>query len=273
MKKQFSKLIIHLIIYIGGFIWFYPYLWTIFSSFKESSKILTGVFNSKVSFDNYNFILDSAKLIEKPFVKAFFISLISAIIIIFFTLLSSVFTAFVLTKLNLKGREKVEKFIIFQVVFPNFMFFLPLFIIVNQFKLVNTYISIVLPYLMSAWAVFMMTQSFKSTPNDYLEAAKIDGANIFSMIFHVMIPLNKSIIAIVGLFTFISAWDNFMWPLIVIKSFDKMPLAVLLATLAKQYVAYLGPVFAGATIQTLPSLVLFIIFKKYFLEGISVSLK
>ena len=126
---------------------------------------------------------------------------------------------------------------------------------------------------MSGWGIFMMSQSFKGTPNDYIEAAKIDGAGDLWIIFKLMAPLNKSIISIVAIFTFTGIWDNFMWPLIIMQDFNKMPLSVLLATFSKQYGIYVGPVLAGSVIQTIPMLLLFIIFRKYFLEGMSLSLK
>lgn len=88
-----------------------------------------------------------------------------------------------------------------------------------------------------------------------------------------MMPLNKSILAIVALFTFSSSWDNFLWPLIVMREVDKMPFSVLLATFSKSYGIYPGPVLAGSVVQMLPIVVLFILFRKYFLEGMSLSLK
>nr|WP_206076304.1 ABC transporter permease subunit [Marinitoga lauensis] len=119
----------------------------------------------------------------------------------------------------------------------------------------------------------MITQSYKGTPNDYIEAAKMDGATDLWIIFKIMIPLNKSAISIVSLFTFIGIWDNFMWPLIVMKDYNKMPLSVLLASFNHEYGAYIGPILAGSVIQTIPMVILFLIFRKYFLQGISITLK
>ncbi len=91
--------------------------------------------------------------------------------------------------------------------------------------------------------------------------------------FRIMVPLNNSAMAIVGLFTFIGIWDNFMWPLIVIQDYNKMPLSVLLATFNHEYGAYVGPIMAGSVIQTIPMVLIFIIFRKAFLQGISMTLK
>lgn len=98
-------------------------------------------------------------------------------------------------------------------------------------------------------------------------------ASLGQILRHVMVPLNKAVIAIVGLFTFTGTWDNFMWPLVVVSDLQKMPLSVLLATFNKQYATLLGPVMAGAVVQSLPLIVVFILFRKYFLQGMSLSLK
>ena len=101
----------------------------------------------------------------------------------------------------------------------------------------------------------------------------MDGASDFWVILKLMIPLSRSTASIVGMFTFIGIWDNFMWPLIVIRDYNKMPLSVLLASFNKEYGSYVGPILAGSVIQTLPMVLIFLIFRKYFLQGISMSLK
>jgi multiple sugar transport system permease protein len=101
----------------------------------------------------------------------------------------------------------------------------------------------------------------------------MDGANDLWIITKVLVPLASSTVSIVGLFTFIGIWDNFMWPLIVVSDYTKMPLSVLLASFNMQYGSYLGPVLAGSVLQTMPMVVIFLVFRKYFLQGISMSLK
>jgi len=188
-------------------------------------------------------------------------------------MLSSAIIAFALSKYKFRARDGIFNFIIFQMVFPGFMFTIPMYILIRNLRLLNTYSALILPSIMSGWGIFMLTQSFKGTPDDYIEAAKMDGASDFFVIFRIMVPLNNSAMAIVGLFTFIGIWDNFMWPLIVIQDYNKMPLSVLLATFNHEYGAYIGPIMAGAVIQTIPMVLIFIIFRKAFLQGISMTLK
>ena len=186
---------------------------------------------------------------------------------------TSAFIGYGLSKLRYRGRNAVFNFIIFQMLFPGFMFVVPLFVLIRTLGLLNTYSAVILPSLISAWGVFMFAQAYKAIPQDYIEAAKMDGASTFWIILRVMLPLTRSTASIVGLFTFIGAWDNFMWPLIVMKDYYKMPLAVLLASFNHEYGSYVGPLMAGAVIQTIPMVFIFLAFRKYFLQGISMSLK
>lgn len=273
-KKSVGAWSITLAMYALAITWLYPYLWMITSSLKSTEEIYnTGLFEGSFSLDNFVFLFDTAEKLNRPFMRALFNSFFVTLTVTFSVLLTSAYVAYAMAKIDFKGRKQLEGFLIFQMVLPGMMLTIPLFVLIKQFGLIDSYAALIVPTLMSGWGVYMMSQVFKGTPNDYIDAAKLDSANIHQIIFKLMIPLNKSIIAIVALFTFTGAWDNFMWPLIVISDVDKMPLSVLLATFSKQYGLYVGPVMAGAVLQTLPLLVLFIVFRKYFLQGMSLSLK
>lgn len=273
-KKSIGAWCITLAMYALAITWLYPYLWMITSSLKSTEEIYnTGLFEGSFSLDNFVFLFDTAEKLNRPFMRALFNSFFVAVTVTCSVLLTSAYVAYAMAKIDFKGRKQLEGFLIFQMVLPGMMLTIPLFVLIKQFGLIDSYAALIVPTLMSGWGVYMMSQVFKGTPNDYIDAAKLDSANIHQIIFKLMIPLNKSIVAIVALFTFTGAWDNFMWPLIVISDVDKMPLSVLLATFSKQYGLYVGPVMAGAVLQTLPLLVLFIVFRKYFLQGMSLSLK
>ncbi|PNR96693.1 carbohydrate ABC transporter permease [Petrotoga sp. 9PWA.NaAc.5.4] len=272
-KIKTSNIILHIVMFGLALIWLYPYLWLFLASVKPSAEIYTRFLPSKFTLEHFKFILESAERMNRPFIRAFFNSLFVSVTVTVCVLISSAIIAFALSKYRFKAREGIFNFLIFQMVFPGFMFTIPMYILVRNLHLLNSYGALIIPFIMSSWGIFMMTQSFKGTPNDYIEAAKIDGASDLFIIFRIMLPLNNSVMAIVGLFTFIGIWDNFMWPLIVIQDYYKMPLSVLLATFNHEYGAYIGPVMAGSVIQTIPMVLIFIIFRKAFLQGISMSLK
>ncbi|MFY9403805.1 MAG: carbohydrate ABC transporter permease [Defluviitoga tunisiensis] len=272
-KRKTGNVILHIVMFGLALIWLYPYIWLFLASVKPSAEIYTRFWPTKFTLEHFRFILESAERMNRPFVRAFFNSLFVSVTVTLCVLISSAIIAFALSKYKFKAREGIFNFIIFQMVFPGFMFTIPMYILIRNLNLLNSYGALILPSIMSGWGIFMLTQSFKGTPNDYIEAAKMDGASDFFVIFRIMVPLNNSAMAIVGLFTFIGIWDNFMWPLIVIQDYNKMPLSVLLATFNHEYGAYVGPIMAGSVIQTIPMVLIFIIFRKAFLQGISMTLK
>ncbi|QTA38208.1 carbohydrate ABC transporter permease [Thermosipho ferrireducens] len=272
-KKKIGDFIIYFFLFLGAIIWIYPYFWLLFSSFKPSSEIYTQFWPTRFTLDHYKFIFVMAGKMQRPFLRALGNSIYISFTVTFSVVLTSAFFGYVLAKLDYKGRKTIFNFILFQMLFPGFMFIVPLFVLIRNLRLLNTYSAIILPAIVSAWGTFMFTQAYKSIPSDYIEAAKIDGANTFWIVTRVMFPLVRSTASIVGLFTFIGTWDNFMWPLIVMKDYEKMPLSVLLASFNHEYSSYVGPILAGSVIQTIPMVLIFLMFRKYFLQGISLSLK
>jgi multiple sugar transport system permease protein len=278
MKKK-SKfgvglLIVHILMFALAVFWLYPYLWMIVASFKPDAKVMTtALWQGPFTFDNYKFIIESSKIVHMSFFRSLFNSIWVTFVATFFVVVFSSIVAYAFSKLEFPGKRFVNKFLIFQMVFPTFMFMVPQFILMRYFNLLNTYSSLFLPYVVSISGIFLITQSFRSTPNDYIEAAKIDGASNIWIVFKLMMPLNKAIITIIALNVFVGVWNDFMWPLIVTTDYDKMTLAVLLATFFRSFGNYIGAIMAGSTILTLPMIVGFIVFRKYLFEGMNLSLK
>jgi len=273
-RKTIGSWIITLLMYGLALTWLYPYIWMVMASLKPTSEIFShGVFSGGLTLENYQFLFGSAAKLHRPFLGSLFNSFFITLTVTTSVVVTSAFIAYAMAKIKFRGREQLHNFILFQMVLPATMFTIPMFVLIKQLGLINTYSAMILPALMSGWGVFMMTQAFKGTPNDYIDAAKLDRASLRQIVFNLMVPLNKSIVAIVALFTFTGTWDNFMWPLIVVSDVDKMPLSVLLATFSRQYGDYVGPVMAGSVLQALPLVLLFIIFRRYFLQGMSLTLK
>jgi multiple sugar transport system permease protein len=254
--------------------WLYPVAWMVLASLKPTAEVYnTNLFEGHLSLDNYVFLFGSAEKLHRPFLGALGISFFVTLTVTVSVLITSAFIGYALARIKFPFRDKFRDFLLLQMVVPTMMFTLPMFVLIKQLGLINSYGALILPSAMSGWGIFMMSQSFRGMPEDYFDAAKLDRAKIHQIVFKIIAPLNKSIIAIVALFTFTGAWDNFMWPLIVISDINKMPLSVLLATFSKQYGAYAGPVMAGAVLQTLPLVILFILFRRNFLAGMSLTLK
>ena len=270
-KKQIRLFFVHAIVFILAITWVYPYLWTLINAFKKTSDIFTtSLFSGPFTIDNFKYLLQNT---DKPFIVALGNSIFITIIVTVCVVLTSTITAYALTKFEFKGKKLFHHYIILQMIFPSFLFIVPWFVLMRSTSMLDTYSSMFLPYVMSAYAIFLAIQGFRSTPNDYIESARIDGAGEIWIAFRIMAPLNRAILAIIAIITFNGIWDNFIWPLIVVQSDYKIPFSVLIATFNKNNEPYVGPTLAGAVIQNLPMILVFIIFKKHLFKGINVSLK
>lgn len=261
-------------IYALALTWLYPFAWMVAASLKPAAQIYnTGLFEGDFTLDNFAFLFATADKLDRPFLGALGVSAVVTLTVTASVLLTSAFIAFALARMRFPGRKLFGDFLLLQMVIPTSMFILPLFVLVKEMGLLNSLGALILPSMMSGWGIYMMSQSFRTMPEEYFDAARLDRASLWQTVTKIVVPLNKSIIAIVALFTFTGTWDNFLWPLIAISDTDRMPLSVLLATFSKQYGGYAGPVMAGAVLQTLPLVVLFLLFRRHFLQGMSLSLK
>ncbi len=272
-KERIVSWIITIVLLALAILWIYPYIWLIISSFKPAEDIYTTFIPKRLTLEHYKFIFLMANKFQRPFVRAFLNSLFITSTVTFSVLVTSAIIGYVVSKIEFKIGKYVFNFLIYQMLFPGFMFMIPMFILIRNLGWLNTYQALIVPSLTSSWGVFMFAQSFKTIPKDYIDAAKIDGANNFWIVFRIMLPLAKSTASIVGMFTFIGTWDNFLWPLMVMKDYNRMPLSVLLASFNHEYASYVGPVLAGAVIQTIPMVLIFLVLREYFLQGISMSLR
>ena len=272
-EQRIGQVLIYAFLGVGLIFMIFPYIWMVLTSFKIPAEIYHQFWPSRLTLEHYRVVFASgATGAKSPFMRSLFNSLlvssIGTVSVVFF----GAITGYALAKLNFKGRKILEQFILFQMLFPAVLFLIPRFLLMLKLGAINTYHGMFLPFMMSAWATFLFTQFFKGTPQDLIDAARLDGCSELGIIFRIILPLSKSVTAIVAIFTFMTLWDEFLWYLIITKDYDLMPLSVLLGLFSKgEYSAYPGIQTTGATLLTVPILALFFFFRKYFTEGISMS--
>ncbi len=272
-KKKIYRLLIYGPLVAGLLLIVFPYVWMILASFKPSEEIYRTFIPSRLTLDHYRTILlGHGAGAQNPFLKALINSLIVSSTTTVSVILFGAMAGYALAKLSFRGNQFFNQFILFQMLFPPVLFLISRFLIILKFKLVNTYAGMFLPFMMSAWSIFLFNQFFKTIPDDLLDAARLDGCSELTIVFKMMLPLSKSVTVIVAVFTFMAMWDEFLWYLVVNKNYNLMPLSVLLGLFTKgEYEAYPGIQTAGATLLTLPILILFFVFRKYFSEGIAMT--
>lgn len=274
-KKSEVKglVIIYVILSVGLIFMAFPYVWMVLASFKIPSEIYSRFFPTRFTLEHYKMVFAGGTSgLQNPFIKSIFNSLVvsttATVSVVFF----GAITGYALARLQFRGRNFLNHFILFQMLFPAILFLIPRFLLMLNLQSINTYQGMFLPFLMNAWAIFLFTQFFKAIPQELIDAARIDGCSELRIVFSIMVPLSKSVTAIVAIFTFMTMWDEFLWYLIVTKDYDLMPLSVLLGLFTKgEYSSYPGIQTAGATLLTLPILALFFLFRRYFSEGITMT--
>jgi carbohydrate ABC transporter membrane protein 2, CUT1 family (TC 3.A.1.1.-) len=171
--------------------------------------------------------------------------------------------------LSFRGKRTIQNFILFHMFYPGIILLVPTFLLVRAMGLYDTYLAMILPGLVSTWAIFMYANFFRSIPKEVVEAARMDGAGELRIIFQIMIPLARPVTAIVFLFLFMERWIELLWDMIVVRDPAKQTLNVLLATMFGPYGGYPGPLYAAGVLLTFPILVLFLLFSRRFVSGVS----
>lgn len=188
-----------------------------------------------------------------------------------FAVLSGFLGAYALTKLPFRGSKFLYNFLLFQLFFPGIILLVPQYILLRP--LVNNYLGLMIPFLVSLWALMMYYNHFRAFPTEILESARIDGAGEFRIALQIALPIARTITIIVFLSIFLGRWSELMWDMLMAPNVDMQTLNVLITTQFKPMGNLPGPLYAASAILTLPILALFLTFSRYFKEGIAIQFK
>ncbi|WP_239254097.1 carbohydrate ABC transporter permease [Listeria ilorinensis] len=258
-----------------------PLIWTLSTSFKSDGEILS----STLSFIPQDFTLDHYKEVFQttPFARYLFNSLVLAIGGVITNLFFGSLAGYAFAKLPFKGKKATFMVFLGSMMIPSVVTMIPSFLVLKNFPLaggndilghggiglINTYWAILLPGAAGAFSIFFMKQFFETLPSELAEAARMDGCSEFKIFWRIYMPLAKTALATLGIMTFQSGWNQFMWPLIVLNSQEMMTVQVGLAAFQYNESANYGALMAGTVLATLPVLIVFIFAQKYFVQGIA----
>ncbi len=246
-----------------------PFIFSFFSSFKTFSHILDfppTFFPQPWTFDNFS------KLINYPgFPRWIFNSFVVSISIAVLNVLFSAMAGYALSRLKFPGRNLVFTLTLAVMMIPIPVLIIPKFLIMNSLGLVNTYFAIILPLMAQPFSVFLMIQFMKSLPRELEESAMLDGASYQTIFRQVILPLVKPALTAVTILSFQGAWNDFLWPLLTLDSQNMYTLPVGLFFFKDAHYTEYNLLIAGSMFNTIPMLVLFFIFQRYFIEGVTSS--
>ena len=250
--------------------WAAPFVWMVSTSLKLPGDIMTRDIEwlpRRVTSENYT------KVFAQPVLRWLVNSLIVASTATALSLLSGAMTGYAFARLHFPGRGVLFFLVLATLMIPSEMTIVPLFIGFLRADLVNSYAAFILPSVASVFSAYLFRQFFLSLPRELEDAARVDGASRFRIFFSIALPLAKPAVIAAAILLFTTNWNTFLWPLLVAFTEDMKTLPVGMATFApgvggQTQLQSFGPAMAAMTILTLPSLTVFLVLQRYFIEGV-----
>lgn len=250
--------------------WLLPFLWAVATAFKTETDAASGdpgwIGASGPTIEAFTAILSQGNVYTWAFN-----SLWTSVAITLITLTISALAAYAFSRLDFTGRKWLFVVIIASIVVPPQVLIIPLFYEMLAFNLIDTYWGLILPQVVAPAMVFILKRFFDAIPIELEDAARVDGASRLRIFWSIVLPLSRPIMASVGIFVFIAAWNNFLWPFLVINDTTLMTLPVGLQTVISAYGVQYAQVMAQAVLAALPLIVVFLIFQKQIVKGVATS--
>ncbi|GGD12962.1 carbohydrate ABC transporter permease [Pontibacillus salipaludis] len=264
-KAKFKALWMYLLLVVFLIISVFPFYWMFVGATNDSSKMFTNP--PTLSFGS-EFMTNLTNLNESiGIARVMFNSIFVSVLYVVIALAVCTSAAYVLAKFEFKGRKFIFTAFLLSMMIPYQATLIPLFRMMSDLNLLNTYFAIIAPQLCFPFAIFLMRQNFLAFPSELLESARLDGASEFRIFMSVVVPSMKPALAATSIFLFMTQWNNFMWPLVVLNENSMYTFPVALSSLmGLSYIDY-GQVMMGVTLATVPIIVFFLALQRHFISG------
>ena len=271
-SSNVGKVLVYVFLVIGAFVMFIPFFWTLSTSLKTKETVYLippQIFPNPVTFDNYKFVWANMDFFRYTLNSIFVVVLDVA-----GQVLSGCVIAYGFSLFKFKGRNFLFMIMLGTMMMPSQVTMIPTYFIWSKLNLLNTYAPlIVTSYFGKAFGIYLMTQNFKSLPYSFYEAARIDGANPFSILIKIYMPISVPSIVTMTVFAFIGAWNNTLGPLLYLNKSDMwtLPLGLLKLNDIPQASSNVAIKMAGAAIVMAPTILVYFLAQKQFVEGVASS--
>lgn len=267
--RRNAKLLVHIILIMGSFIMIFPFVWMILTSFKtQGEAIMIPPILLPSSWAPVSYI---EVLRTLPFDKLYFNTIVLMLARIVCATVTSSMAGFAFAKLEFPFKKLFFFIVLTQLMLPSQVFIIPQYGMLSAMNQLNTIFALIFPGLVSAFGTFFLRQFYMGLPNDLSEAAKLDGCNVFQTFFLILMPLTKTAMMALAVFTALFAYSDMMWPLIVNMNIEKMTLSAGISSLQGQHSTNYPVMMAGSALAMIPMLVLYLLFQRQFIEGIALT--
>lgn len=266
--SQLIKIILYLILILYAIITFVPFAWALSASFKPLGEIVAGgnsFIPQQLTLENYQKIFTQEPLFGRWLVN----SVVVAASVTGFNLLFNSMAGYALARLNFPGSRFWFFLVLAVLMIPGQITLIPTFLILKSLGWLNSYQGLIVPSIVNATFIFMMRQFFVNFPKELEEAAALDGLGRLETFFQIVLPLAKPALAAQTIFVFMGAWNNFLVPLMILSDSEMFTLPLGLNTFKGQYISYWNYIMAASMMFTLPALVIYAFFNRYFIQGVT----
>jgi ABC-type glycerol-3-phosphate transport system permease component len=275
MLSKFNQKLTNLVIFLALLVLSISNLYPLFYMFMNSIKSRTdyfinpfSVWDLKLTWDNYLTMISQFKILNL-FKNSFIISFFTIILLLSIGVVAS----YAFSKLNFKGKNIIYLLVISTMFIPVQATIIPLYVFFSRLHLVNTYWSVIFIYvgMFIPEVILLMTSGFRGIPDELIEAAKLDGAGYFDILRYVIVPMGRPAIILCIIFYYIVTWNDLFTPMILLQSMDKRTVMVALAALLSRYSGDPTFQFAGLVLASIPAILVYAIFQRYIIMGISLG--
>jgi len=267
MRRRGGPLLVHAALVAGGAITLFPLLWMLSASFMANGEATTfppHLIPHAATLAQYRQLF-----VRLAIGRAFLSSTTIAGIVTLVSLLFNSMAGYAFARLRFGGRERLFGLLLSALIIPAQVGMLPLFLMMKALHLVNTYWGAIIPSLASVLGIFLVRQFMLSIPQELVEAARIEGAGELRIYWSLVMPLARPVLATLAILTFMTTWNDFMWPLIVLSDQRRYTLPVAIASLVGEHALDIELMMAGAVVTVLPGLVLFLALQRYYIAGLT----
>lgn len=269
LRRPWERLLAYIVLGITGFVMVFPFIYMFLSSLKPSAEVVQvppTLWPSEVRWSNYLEVLNIV-----PLGTQLINTIIVTVLVVLGWVLTSVLAGYAFARLEFPGREWLFGAYLATLMVPFAVLIVPMYRLMLVFGWVDRLEALIIPWLFTAYGTFLLRQFFMSVPRDLEDAALIDGASHWGILFRIFLPLARPAIATLATFAFLYAWNSFLWPLIIISSPARKVVTQGLVDLQALYAARVDLIMAGSTLAVLPTLIIFLFAQRYFIEGIATS--
>jgi multiple sugar transport system permease protein len=265
-RERVTRALLYTLLIIGAVLALLPMVWMVSASLMPSGEASTyppHFFPSRPTFAHYTDLFTRLS-IGKYLLNSAFVSLV----VTFASLAINSMAGYAFAKLRFRGRDRLFRVLSTGLVLPVQVAMLPLFLLLKNLHLINTYWGVIIPGMASIFGIFLVRQYALAIPDEMLDAARVDGASEFRIFRSIVVPGIVPILATLSIWTFLATWNDFMWPLIVLSDESHYTLPVALANLAGEHVQDTELMMAGSVLTVIPVMLVFLFLQRYYIQGV-----